>query len=218
VDAVTLEQVLTRARDLGFLGPGPVDRHVDHATRLVGLVGEIADFLDLGSGGGVPGLVVGAACPDASGVLLDAGARRCEFLESAILSLGLDARLSVVCGRAEDLARERGLRARFPLVLARGFGAPPVVAECGVGFLASGGRLIVTEPPSDDAKDARAQLERRWPAAALQMLGFGAARYLRDADVGAVELALEHPVEERWPRRTGVPTKRPLWEVATTGS
>src|SRR5262245_41840332 len=167
VERSTLEQVLDRARDLGFLGPGPVERQITHAVGLVALVGSMERLLDLGSGGGLPGLVAAIEQPTSTGVLLDAGVRRCEFLEGAIVALGLEDRLSVVCGRAEDLARERGLRERFPLVLARGFGAPPVVAECAVGFLSAGGRLVVTEPPPAAADQAQVQLERRWPASGV---------------------------------------------------
>jgi len=218
VDGSTLDQVLRRAQDLGFLGPGPVERQVAHAVGLVRLVGPIDRFLDLGSGGGLPGLVVALERPAASGVLLDAGARRCEFLEGAIMALGLEGRLTVVCGRAEELARERGLRERFPLVLARGFGPPPVVAECAVGFLAAGGRLVVTEPPPGALQHAQAHVERRWPISGVTSLGFEPARMLRDGDVGAVELVRPGGVDERWPRRSGVPAKRPLWEVARAGS
>jgi 16S rRNA (guanine527-N7)-methyltransferase len=206
VDEVTLEQVLARGRDRGFLGPGAVDVHIRHAEGFAELVGPAERFLDLGSGGGVPGLVLARCWPDASGVLLDAGERRCEFLEGATVSLRVEHRVSVVCGRAEDLARDPGLRGGFPLVVARGFGPPAVAAECGVGFLAPGGRLAVTEPPQ-----GAGPLERRWPAAGLAELGLLGPDVRRAGEVGAVVLTATGRADERWPRRVGVPHKRPLW-------
>lgn len=210
MEGTTLEQVLGRARDLGFLGPGAVERHVQHADGLLGILGTFDRFLDLGSGAGVPGLVLALRRPDVTGVLLDAGTRRCEFLDSAVVALGLDERVSVVCGRAEELARDPALRGRFPLVVARGFGPPAVAAECGVGFVAPAGRLVVTEPPPRDD----AHVKERWSPEGLAKLGFGAPRPLRSGEVGAVELVLGGQVEEQWPRRSGVPTKRPLWGTA----
>jgi 16S rRNA (guanine527-N7)-methyltransferase len=207
VDVGRVCEVLETARELGFLGPGPVQAHVDHALILAGLIGTPPPrFLDLGSGGGVPGLVLADQWSGADAVLADAGERRCAFLEEAIVVLGLAGRVSVRCGRAEDLARDPTLRATFPLVVARGFGAPPVVAECSVGFLSPGSQLVVTEPPVGDDP-----LEVRWPPDSLRDLGFAPARALRSGEVGAVALETTGPPGDRWPRRVGVPRKRPLW-------
>ena len=207
MEEITLEAVLGRAQDLGFLGPGPVERHVQHAEGLLTTLGSFDRFLDLGSGAGVPGLILALRRPTATAVLLDAGTRRCEFLDSAVVALRLEDRVAVVCGRAEDLARDPALRGRFPLVVARGFGPPPVVAECGVGFLAPHGRLVVTEPPTRDG----AGLEARWPVEGVARLGFEAPHAQRSGEVGSVELELQASVSDQWPRRSGIPAKRPLW-------
>ena len=92
---------LERARALGFLGPGP-GRGPHRARRgrssppWTAVTGTV---VDLGSGGGVPGLIVGVARPDLHLVLVDATAKRCRFLEAAVRRLGLTA--EVVEGRAE---------------------------------------------------------------------------------------------------------------------
>ena len=83
-------------------------------------------FLDLGSGGGVPGLVLAMRWPEAHGVLLEAARRRCAFLEQAVARLGLMERIIVRCGRAEELARSPKLRGSVDLVVARSFGRPAV--------------------------------------------------------------------------------------------
>jgi 16S rRNA (guanine527-N7)-methyltransferase len=201
--------VLEESRRLGLLGPGPVERQQQHALDLARSIGPFeGEFLDLGSGGGLPGLVLLSAWPDARAVLLDAQQRRCTFLARAISRLGWEHRASVACGRAEHLARSDEFRVRFQLVVARSFGAPAVTAECAVGFLRSGGSLVVTEPPpalGDPGPSGR------WDVDGLARLGFGPPESVREGGTGAVRVtALSDPAPE-WPRRDGVPAKRPLW-------
>jgi 16S rRNA (guanine527-N7)-methyltransferase len=202
-----LVAILQDARSRGFLGPEPVEHHIAHSRDLADAVGPFqGTFLDLGSGGGVPGLVLATSWPAAEGILLESHERRCEFLQSALERLDLAGRIGVRGGRAEDLARAPALRGQVDLVVARAFGRPAVTAECAVGFLRAGGRLVVTEPPGGTAE----QVER-WPEEGLRELGFGPASPLRSGGAGAVALvALAEPVE-KWPRRVGRPTKSPLW-------
>src|SRR5690349_18326055 len=98
-----LDEVLERSRALGFLGPGPIEAQRTHAEAfLAALAPGPGTIVDLGSGGGVPGLVVADARRDCHVVLLDATAKRCRFLEWAVTALELDA--TVAEGRAEELA------------------------------------------------------------------------------------------------------------------
>jgi 16S rRNA (guanine527-N7)-methyltransferase len=198
--------VLERARDRGLVGPGPVEFHVEHAEALAAAIGaEFAGrFLDLGSGAGVPGLALILAWPGATGTLLESQRRRCEFLEDAFRELDVAGRGRVACGRAEELARKPGLRGAYEVVVARGFGPPAATAECAVGFLGRGGRLVVSEPPGETAPE-------RWPAEGLAELGLRGPEIHRGKDARFAILALAAPASDRWPRRTGIPSKRPLW-------
>jgi 16S rRNA (guanine527-N7)-methyltransferase len=189
-----------------MVGPGPVEAHLDHGEVLAAAIGPGFDgrFLDLGSGAGVPGLILLAAWPSATGVLLDARRRRCSFLESALRELDLVDRARVACGRAEELARGEELRAAFELVVARGFGAPATTAECAVGFLRAGGRLAVSEPPGEADPT-------RWPKEGLEQLALRGPE-MRGSQGGRVAvLTATGPPGVRWPRRVGVPGRRPLW-------
>jgi 16S rRNA (guanine527-N7)-methyltransferase len=197
---------LEDARKRGILGPGPVEMHLDHAEAMAAaLSGDFRGrFLDLGSGAGVPGLILLALWPAATGVLLDARQRRCSFLEAAVEGLGLSDRVAVACGRAEELARQRDFRGAFDLVVARGFGPPATTAECAVGFLGAGGRLMVSEPPGEaDPK--------RWPAAGLAELGLLGPELRREGEAGIALFTAPEPAGGRWPRRVGAPGRRPLW-------
>jgi len=202
--AGSLLDVLEEARARGFLGPGPIDAHVRHARALAGFAGAAPEsFLDLGSGGGVPGLVLAEEWPEARGILLEARARRCAFLDDAVTVLGLEGRLAVACGRAEELARDPALRASVDLVVARSFAPPAVTAECAVGFLRPAGRLLVAEPPDGEGE--------RWPPERLAGLGLTGPQLRRSPEVTAVILTLPDVAEDRWPRRPGIPAKRRLW-------
>jgi 16S rRNA (guanine527-N7)-methyltransferase len=191
---------LSRARTLGFLGPGPVEDHVHHtAGFLRALGGATGTVLDLGSGGGVPGLVIGVARPDLHMVLVDATAKRCRFLESAVADLGLDA--VVVEGRAESVAHGE-LRGSADAVVARSFGPPATTAECAAPLLQVGGVLVVSEPPEP--------LAERWPAEGVALVGLA----LEDSPATSPRVQILRQVRTcpaRYPRRDGLPAKRPLF-------
>jgi 16S rRNA (guanine527-N7)-methyltransferase len=199
---------LDDAQRFGFLGPGPVGEHVDHAVAFAGLLEAAgvgpAPFLDLGSGGGLPGLVLAARWPDHPATLLDGSARRTAFLRRTIEALGWEARVTVAEGRAEALARVPGLRAAFPLVVARSFASPAITAEVGGAFVRVGGVLAVSEPNEDAGN-------QRWPTAPLTDLGLSPAELHRGAGAGIAILSRLRPVDDRWPRRLGAPAKRPVW-------
>lgn len=167
------------------------------------MIGEAPErSLDLGSGGGVPGLVLALLFPASFWVLLDSAARRTVFLEETVRRLGLGERVRVRRGRAEELGRKRDLRATFQLVVARQFGRPAITAECAAPFLVTGGRLIVSEPPAGNG---------RWPPAALEQLGLG-VREQRVTPQGSYRVLEQiRPCPDRFPRAVGVPQRRPLF-------
>lgn len=138
--------------------------------------------------------------PDASVVLVDASERRTEFLHRAVAQLG-HAHVAVRRDRAEVVGRDPALRGRADLVVARGFGPPAVTAECGAPLLRVGGRLIVSDPPDP---------EPRWPADPLAQLGLGPEPQVRTPAAFTV-LTQRTPCPDRFPRRVGVPAKRPLF-------
>jgi 16S rRNA (guanine527-N7)-methyltransferase len=199
-------RALERSRALGLLGPGPVADHVAHAVAMAGCVPLPRRFVDLGSGGGVPGLVLAALWPDAEAVLVDAAHRRITVLVDAVAATGLGDRVAVAEGRAETVARDPEHRGRYDLVVARSFGPPAATAECAVGFLEPGGRLLVSEPPEDDPT--------RWPTEGLARLGFGPAALQVRAGRRYRVMELQDPAPDTYPRRVGVPEKRPLWTSA----
>jgi 16S rRNA (guanine527-N7)-methyltransferase len=202
-----LTEVLLESQRLGFLGPGPVEQHIHHARGFVNAVEEAlgrapGSYLDLGTGGGVPGLVLALVWPEARGAFLDAGVRRCAALRAWVARLALDGRVEVLEGRAEELARVPELREQAEAVTARGFAVPAATAEIASGFVAVGGVVVVSDPPEHEPG--------RWPPAPLAGLGL-AARSLEFASGHFTVLRKHSPAPDAVPRPAGRPAKRPLW-------
>ena len=105
-------------------------------------------LVDMGAGGGLPGLVVAQQWPEASLVLLEANERRSAFLRRVVDRLELADRVSILQERAEICGRDREWRATFDGAIARSFGRPAVLAECAAPLLKPEAWVVVSEPPT----------------------------------------------------------------------
>lgn len=205
-----LAELLEESQRLGFIGSASLDVQLMRATAFLQAVPATpARALDLGAGGGLPGLVLAVfGWPETEWCLLDASRRKTDFLSLAVGRLGLVDRVKVVRGRAEEVARDPRQRGRYDLAVARSFGTPAVVAECAAPLLGAGGLLAVSEPPD-------APVGWRWPPAALSELGLGPPASITvnpgSAPVHLAVMRLERETGDRYPRRVGVPAKRPLF-------
>lgn len=201
-DLGAVRAVLSDAQRVGLLGPEPVDHHIRHAETWASVL-EPVPFLDLGSGAGVPGLIFAALWPCVAATLLDGQLRRAAWLQSAVARLDLHPRVKVLAGRAEEIGHEHLHRERYGLVLARAFGPPATVAECGAPLVQLGGQMSVSEPPSA-SKD-------RWPQAPCQRLGLGAADGIVRDEASFVILSKTSESPASFPRPRPLPWKSPLW-------
>jgi 16S rRNA (guanine527-N7)-methyltransferase len=214
-----LVRVLEQARESGLLGPEQIDRQVEHALGfaevVLGAIGTSSRarrvrLLDLGSGGGLPGLAM-LGVPELADVveelvLLDGSAKRAEWLRRAVVQLDLSGKVRVLEMRAELAGRDPDSRDSFSVVVARSFGKPAVTAECSAPLLAVGGILVVSEPPSGGHSESA-----RWPVDGLATLGMSPAAAHSARGFSYVSLVVREPCPDRFPRRNGVPTKRPLF-------
>jgi 16S rRNA (guanine527-N7)-methyltransferase len=164
-DDAPLEEVLATAQRLGMLGDRPIPEVVAHARCFLDAMVDVEGaVLDLGSGAGIPGLVLAWDRPDLHVVLLDRRARRTDHLRRAVSRLGLTRRVEVWTGDADVLRRRQPVS--FEAVTARGFGPPDVTLRAAVAWLRPGGRIIVSEPPGGD----------RWPSHLVEELGLVRSR------------------------------------------
>jgi 16S rRNA (guanine527-N7)-methyltransferase len=213
-----LEQVLLEAQRRSLIGKLPIAGQVAHsqgfleALRLETFEGPV---LELGAGGGLPGLVLAFEDPALDFVLLDSARRSVEFLDWAVAELQLSSRVRIVTARAEEAGRDESYRGQFAVVVARSFARPAVTAECAAPLLRVGGRLIVSEPPADPAEPTPVAGPAlpptgRWPVEGCAELGLVPELAIRGA-FGFALLRQGRPCPERYPRRPGIPAKRPLF-------
>lgn len=138
-------EALASSQRLGLLGDAPIDDIIEHATAFVdALVGVSGTVVDLGSGGGVPGLVIAEARADLWLVLVDRRSSCADHLRRLVGRLALGDRVTVL---ACDAAQAPSMLDSVDAVVARGFAAPETTAAAGVRLLRDGGRLVISEPP-----------------------------------------------------------------------
>jgi 16S rRNA (guanine527-N7)-methyltransferase len=173
-----------------------------------GELDEGVSVIDVGAGAGLPGLPLKIARPDIKLSLLESTAKKVRFLAHLKKSLGLGD-VEIICGRAEEVARNESYREGFDIALSRAVAPLATLVELTIPFIKVGGRLIAQ-------KKGDIELELKEAEPAIRILGgvlldvkpielieLGRGRYL--VIVGKLILT-----PTKYPRRPGVPAKRPI--------
>ena len=146
----SVRDVLTDAQRIGALGPRPIDEVIAHARAFVDALPPSArQVIDLGTGAGIPGLVIAEARPDLTVVLVDRRAKRTDALAIAVAGLGWRDRVSVVCADVASLIRDPGHVAHYDAVVSRGFGPHETTLRLSTELVRPGGVVVLSEPPAD---------------------------------------------------------------------
>ncbi len=182
-----------------------IDRHLaDSLSGLVlGVVREADSIVDLGSGGGFPGIPLAIACPECAVTLVESERRKAGWLARAAADLP---NVRVVGERTETLARDE--RERWSVATARALGSPATALELAAPLVAPGGTVVIwraARSPEDEASAARA----------CDQLGFAPGPVTAVHPVAGAERHLHEfrkvaPTPTRFPRRPGRAAKRPL--------
>ncbi len=169
---------------------------------------DLETVIDVGTGGGFPGIPLKIAFPHLRITLLDSLKKRVDFLNEVIMKLGLK-QIKAVHGRAEDLAREQKYREKFDLCVSRAVAALPVLSEYCIPFVGEGGLFIAYK-----AKNAEA--ECRGAEGAVELLGGVIADMVEitvpgtDLERTLVVIEKELKTPKAYPRKAGMPEKKPL--------
>lgn len=163
-----------------------LDAHAFHGDEQVA---------DVGSGGGVPGLPLKLALPGIKLTLVESDQRKADFLRDAAGELGLD-NVGVEARRAEEVGRDPEHRERYDVVVTRAAARAPVAAEYCLPLVKPGGVLLAQASLAD------------WRAAAKAVGQLGG--HVSGDAAGAVIVQKARPTPPEFPRRVGVPGKRPL--------
>lgn len=169
--------------------------------------GQVFNIIDVGSGAGFPGLPLKILYAEASLVLLEATAKKTSFLRHIISMLHLE-NVEVVTGRAEEMAHLPVYREQFSLAVSRALAPMPTMSELALPFCRIGGKFVAY-------KKGDIQEELAEAGNAIALLG-GDMKQVRKVSLEEMEdrylIVVDKvaPTPEKFPRRTGVPKRRPL--------
>ena len=173
-----------------------------------GGLGSLRSVIDVGAGPGFPGLPLKLAYPELRLALVESVGKKANFLKHLVSTLGLSG-VEVYTGRAERLAHQPDLREAFDLVATRALARLPVLAEYTLPFCGVGGIMVALKHGGIDAELAGA-------AHALEVLGGRMGKVTPVEVTGLTDNRIVVAVDkiggtpERYPRRSGIPAKRPL--------
>ena len=168
-------------------------------------LGDARKVVDVGSGGGLPGIPLKIARPDLELTLIEADQDKAAFLVHACAQLGLDG-VEVVAKRAEEAGHDPRLREAFDVAVARALAPLPVLAELCLGLVRVGGRLLAQKTEGEDASGGVRAVETMGGSLVAVYASPSGAR--RAGTVVVIEKI--RPTPGAFPRRPGVPNRRPL--------
>jgi 16S rRNA (guanine527-N7)-methyltransferase len=164
--------------------------HVDESLAAVDAVRQFdGPIVDVGSGGGAPGIPLAVALPEREVTLLESNRRKCEFLERWARELP---NVQAICGRAEEQPVDS-----WGVAVAKALATPTVAAEWCLPLVAPGGAAILFVGPSAEVDRVTRVAERL-------------AGELAESPLGLLVLRKLGPTPQGFPRRPGVARKRPL--------
>lgn len=184
---------------------GPAAELVEDSLVLLPYLGDATRVVDVGSGGGLPGLPLKLARPELEMTLIEADQAKAAFLVQAVARLGLRG-VEVLAVRAEDAGRDPRHREAYDVAVARAVAALPALAELCLPLVKVGGRLLAQKTRAEDVQAA---------ARAIATLG-GEVRSVEQAPSAArghgvvVVVDKVRPTPDAYPRRPGLPVRRPL--------
>jgi 16S rRNA (guanine527-N7)-methyltransferase len=183
----------------------PAGELVADSLVLLDHLGNAEKVVDVGSGGGLPGLPLKIVLPGLSMTLVEADQAKAAFLVRACAALGLRG-VEVVARRAEDVGRDPTFRETFDVAVARALAPMPVLVELCLPLVRVGGRLLAQKTESEDLDGADHAIEIMGGRLDRMVAAPSAAR-----SSGTVVIVDKvRPTPPAYPRRPGVPARKPL--------
>ena len=184
---------------------GPADQLIDDSLVLLDHLGDAQTLVDVGSGGGLPGLPLKIARPELAVTLVEADSGKAAFLVQACARLGLRD-VEVVARRAEVVGHEARYRESFDVAVARALAALPVLVELCLPLVRIGGRLLAQKTDKEEVGDA---------GRAIELLGGTLLSVARAPSIArmtgtVVVISKVRTTPSTYPRRPGTPARKPL--------
>jgi 16S rRNA (guanine527-N7)-methyltransferase len=183
----------------------PAAELIDDSLVLLDFLGDATRLVDVGSGGGLPGLALKLARPDLRVTLIDSDQGKAAFLVQAAARLGLSD-VEVVGRPAEEVGQDPRYRESFDLAVARALAPMPVLAELCLPLVRVGGRLLAQKTGKEDVSRATHAFEVL--GGSLDTVAAAHSQARAEGTVVVVRKVAATPAG--YPRRPGVPRRRPL--------
>jgi 16S rRNA (guanine527-N7)-methyltransferase len=183
----------------------PAAELIDDSLVLLDFLGDARRLVDVGSGGGLPGLALKLARPDLHATLVESDQSKAAFLVQATARLVLSD-VEVVARPAEEVGRDPRYRETFDLAVARALAPMPVLAELCLPLVRVGGRLLAQKTGKEDVAGATHAIELL--GGSLETVAASPSEARAEGTVVVVRKVEATPAE--YPRRPGVPRRRPL--------
>ena len=183
----------------------PAQELVEDSLVLLDHLGEAHSLVDVGSGGGLPGLPLKIARPDLAVTLIEADRAKAAFLVQACARLGLH-EVEVLARRAEDVGHDGRYREAFDVAAARAVAPMPVLVELCLPLVRVGGRLLAQKTDKEEIESARHAIEVL--GGSLDSVKPAPSTARRSGTVVIVTKVRSTPTQ--YPRRAGVPSRKPL--------
>jgi 16S rRNA (guanine527-N7)-methyltransferase len=187
------------------LAAGPPEGLVEDCLVLVDHLADARRLVDVGSGGGLPGLALKIARPELEVTLIEADGKKSAFLIQACARLGLQG-VEVVNRRAEEAGHDPRLREAFDVAVARALAPMPTLVELCLPFVRVGGRLLAQKTEAEDLSAAARAIEAMGGGGAQVLAAPSAAR--QSGTIVIVEKV--RPTPSAYSRRAGRPARKPL--------
>jgi 16S rRNA (guanine527-N7)-methyltransferase len=200
-----LDQLARMISEWPGLVSRPAEELIEDSLVLLEHIGEGNKVVDVGSGGGLPGLPLKIARPDLSMTLIEADQAKAAFLVRACATLGLQG-VEVLARRAEEVGQDPVYREAFDVAVARALAPMPVLAELCLPLVRLGGRLLAQKTESEDVSLATRAIDTLGGALKQVVAAPSAAR--RAGTVVIVDKVRSTP--PAYPRRPGIPARKPL--------
>jgi len=185
-----------------------LDKHIEDSLKLLEFIPlDNEDLVDIGSGAGFPGLILAIACPLTRVTLVESDHKKCNFLKKVKQELALD-NVNVICQRAEVLGQDNSTREKFTVCSSRAVASMNILLEYGLPLLKLGGRLLLWK-----GRNFRQEIEQAQNA--MKVLGGSLGQVwlyslMEDRDRAIIEVRKQQETPRKYPRRVGIPSKRPL--------
>ncbi|MEX1376711.1 MAG: 16S rRNA (guanine(527)-N(7))-methyltransferase RsmG [Eubacteriales bacterium] len=172
------------------------------------IVKNADSVIDIGSGAGFPGIPLAILNPQVQFTLVDTRQKRCEFMNSAVEELNLE-NTKIIWNRAEELGKDTEYREKFEIACARALAATPTLLEYLSPFVKIGGKVMLYK-----SKYTEEELSSSESAAnILNISDFNIIPYSILGDNSSYNIILGKKTNAtpiKYPRKSGIPTKRPL--------